>query len=77
MAVIFLAAAPILGIGLYFIMTHAHPVFEKVFKTYDKLNNVVQENLHGIRVVKSYVREDHEIEKFPHRFITILHLQKN
>ena len=38
--------------------------FEKVFKTYDKLNNVVQENLHGIRVVKSYVREDHEIEKF-------------
>ena len=64
MAVIFLAAAPILGIGLYFIMTHAHPVFEKVFKTYDKLNNVVQENLHGIRVVKSYVRENHEIEKF-------------
>lgn len=64
MAVIFLAAAPILGVGLYLIMTHAHPVFEKVFKTYDKLNNVVQENLHGIRVVKSYVREDHEIEKF-------------
>lgn len=64
MAVIFLAAAPILGIGLYLIMTHAHPIFEKVFKTYDKLNNVVQENLHGIRVVKSYVREDHEIEKF-------------
>ncbi len=68
MAVIFLAAAPILGIGLYFIMTHAHPVFEKVFKTYDKLNNVVQENLHGIRVVKSYVREDHEIEKFEKNF---------
>mgnify|MGYP000215808872 CR=1 FL=1 len=64
MAVIFLAAAPILGIGLYFIMTHAHPVFEKVFKTYDKLNNVVQENLHGIRVVKSYVREEYEKEKF-------------
>ena len=64
MAVIFLAAAPILGIGLYFIMTHAHPVFEKVFKTYDKLNNVVQENLHGIRVVKSYVRGDYEVEKF-------------
>ena len=64
MAVIFLAAAPILGIGLYLIMTHAHPIFEKVFNTYDKLNNVVQENLHGIRVVKSYVREKHEIEKF-------------
>ena len=64
MAVIFLAAAPILGIGLYLIMTHAHPIFEKVFNTYDKLNNVVQENLHGIRVVKSYVREKYEIEKF-------------
>ena len=64
MAVIFLAAAPILGIGLYLIMTHTHPIFEKVFNTYDKLNNVVQENLHGIRVVKSYVREKYEIEKF-------------
>ena len=45
-------------------MTHAHPIFEKVFKKYDRLNNVVQENLHGIRVVKSFVREDHEIDKF-------------
>ena len=64
MALIFLAAVPILGIGLWLIMTKAHPIFEKVFRTYDKLNNVVQENLHGIRVVKSYVREEHEIEKF-------------
>lgn len=64
MALIFLGTAPVLGIGLYFIMTHAHPIFERVFRTYDKLNNVVQENLHGIRVVKSYVREEHEIEKF-------------
>lgn len=64
MALIFLGAAPVLGIGLWFIMSHAHPVFERVFRTYDKLNNVVQENLHGIRVVKSYVREEHEIEKF-------------
>ena len=42
----------------------AHPVFTRVFKIYDKLNNVVQENLHGIRVVKSFVREEHETEKF-------------
>lgn len=64
MSLIFLGTAPVLAVGLFFIMTHAHPIFERVFRTYDKLNNVVQENLHGIRVVKSYVREEHEIEKF-------------
>lgn len=64
LALVFLAAVPILAVGLYLIMTHAHPIFERVFKTYDKLNNVVQENLHGIRVVKAFVKEDHEIEKF-------------
>lgn len=64
MALIFLGAVPVLGVGLWLIMTKAHPIFERVFSTYDKLNNVVQENLHGIRVVKSYVREEHEIEKF-------------
>ena len=63
-ALLFLAMIPVLGIGLYFIMGGAHPIFERVFKTYDKLNNVVQENLRGIRVVKAYVREDHEVEKF-------------
>lgn len=63
-SLIFLCAIPILGVGLFFIMTHAHPLFEKVFKTYDKLNSVVQENLRGIRVVKSYVREDFEKDKF-------------
>lgn len=61
---IFLAAIPILGVGLYVIMRHAHPIFEKVFRIYDKLNLVVQENLRGIRVVKSYVREDYEEKKF-------------
>ena len=61
---IFLGAIPILGVGLYLIMTRAHPIFERVFKIYDKLNLVVQENLRGIRVVKSYVREDHEEKKF-------------
>ncbi len=63
-AIIFLGIVPFLGIGLYLVLVNAFPVFERVFKTYDKLNNVVQENLHGIRVVKSYVREDYEINKF-------------
>lgn len=63
-AIIYLCAIPVLGIGLYLIMSNAHPIFKRVFKKYDKLNAIVQENLYGIRVVKSYVREDHEIEKF-------------
>ena len=64
LALIFLVVIPILALGLYLIMTNAHPIFERVFKKYDWLNNVVQENLLGIRVVKSFVREDHEKEKF-------------
>lgn len=63
-SLIFMAVIPILGVGLYLIIKHVHPVFERVFKTYDRLNGVVQENLSGIRVVKNFVREDHEIEKF-------------
>lgn len=63
-SLIFIAIIPILALGLFFIMTHAHPIFMRVFKRYDKLNEVVQENLHGIRVVKSFIREDHEVEKF-------------
>lgn len=61
---IFLIAVPILGIGLYFIVSRSHPYFEKVFHIYDELNSVVQENLTGIRVVKSFVRENFEIKKF-------------
>lgn len=64
LATIYLWVIPILGVALAFIMTHVHPIFVRVFKTYDKLNNVVQENVHGIRVVKSFVREDFEEEKF-------------
>lgn len=64
LALIFLVVIPLLAAGLYVIMTHAHPIFERVFRTYDRLNNVVQENLRGIRVVKSYVRESYETEKF-------------
>lgn len=64
LALIFLGTVPVLGGGLYLVISHVHPIFERVFKTYDKLNKVVQENLRGIRVVKSYVREEHEEEKF-------------
>lgn len=64
LSMIFLGAIPVLGIGLFLIIKNAHPIFRKVFKTYDKLNNVVQENLRGIRVVKAFVREDYEIKKF-------------
>ncbi len=64
MALIFLVVVPILAIGILAIMKMAHPLFERVFKKYDWLNNVVQENLLGIRVVKSFVREEHEKEKF-------------
>ena len=64
LSLIFLAAIPVLGTGLLLIMSRVHPVFVRVFETYDKLNNVVQENLHGIRVVKSYTREDYEEKKF-------------
>lgn len=64
LALIFLAVIPILAIGLFIITTKAHPIFKKVFKTYDNLNSVVEENLHGIRVVKSFIREDYETAKF-------------
>lgn len=63
-SVIFLVIIPVLGFGLFFIAAYVHPIFERVFKTYDKLNGVVQENLHGIRVVKSFTREEHEETKF-------------
>ncbi len=63
-SLIFLCVIPFLAAGLSFIISRAHPIFKRVFKTYDKLNNVVNENLHGIRVVKSFVREDKEEEKF-------------
>ena len=64
LALIFVAAVPFLLGGLLLIVTHAHPIFRRVFKTYDKLNRVVQENLRGIRVVKSFVREEEEMGKF-------------
>lgn len=70
-SIIFLVASIILLIGLYFIIKSVFPIFQKIYKTYDKLNGVVQENLHGIRVVKSYTRENLEEEKFKKVSLTI------
>lgn len=64
LATIILCLIPPLAIGFFIITKFAFPTFEKVFKTYDELNNVVQENVKGIRVVKSFVNEEHEIQKF-------------
>ena len=64
MSLIFFGVIPILGLGLFIIMTSVHPIFDRVFKNYDKLNNVVQENLYGVRVVKSFNRQKYETEKF-------------
>lgn len=64
LATIFVAVIPFLAIVLFAIVKAAFPKFERVFKTYDKLNGVVEENLRGIRVVKSFVREEHEKSKF-------------
>ena len=64
LSLIFLCVLPLLALGLALIVRNAHPIFERVFKTYDVLNRVVSENLHGIRVVKAFVREKHETEKF-------------
>ena len=60
----FLIAIPLLVISVAFLMLKTHKVFDKMFKSYDKLNNTVQEDLHGIRVVKAFVREEYEERKF-------------
>lgn len=64
MALIFLVVAPFLGFGLFFVIHKVMPLFKRVFKKYDNLNSYIQENIKGVRVVKSYVREDFEKEKF-------------
>ena len=63
-SLVFLAAIPILAIALYLIIRAVNPIFKRVFETYDELNNVVQENVKGMRVVKSFNQEDHETKKF-------------
>ena len=64
LTLIFAVVIPFLGVSLYIIMTKAHPNFMKMFKKYDLVNQVVQENLTAIRTVKSFVREDYETQKF-------------
>ena len=63
LSLIFLGLIPVVGITLYIIISKAHPIFERVFKKYDILNNVVEENTSGIRVVKSYLLEENEKKK--------------
>ena len=64
MAAIFFLVIPVLGSGLFLIIKKTMPLFRKVFKKYDALNSSIQENIKGIRVVKSFVREDYESKKF-------------
>ena len=64
MAYIFVVVVPLLGGGLYWMIKKAMPLFRKVFVKYDNLNNSIQENIKGMRVVKSFVREDYEKKKF-------------
>ncbi|MCC8125827.1 MAG: ABC transporter ATP-binding protein/permease [Clostridiales bacterium] len=73
MALIFLALLPILGIVLFGISMYVHPIFRRIFRKYDDLNNSVQENVAAIRVVKSFVREDYEKEKFGHAAQEVCH----
>ena len=65
MALIFLVVIPILGIGLFAVIHKVGPLFKRVFRKYDALNNSIQENVKGMRVVKSFVREAYEKEKIP------------
>jgi ATP-binding cassette subfamily B protein len=64
LALIFVVVIPMLGIGLFFIIRAAFPIFRRVFRKYDALNSSIQENVQGIRVVKSFVREAYEKQKF-------------
>lgn len=64
LSIVFLGSTVFLAVSLYLITTNVHPVFMKVFKKYDALNASVQENINAVRVVKAYVREDYEINKF-------------
>ena len=64
LCIVYCVVLPLLACGLLVLIRMVHKIFTRVFKTYDQLNNVVQENVHGIRVVKSFVREDLESRKF-------------
>ncbi len=77
LSVVFVIAIPALAIVLIFIIRSAHGYFTKLFKRYDHLNAVVQENLAGIRTVKAFVRESHEVDKFKENSKRILQLSKS
>ncbi|MCD7859189.1 MAG: ABC transporter ATP-binding protein/permease [Firmicutes bacterium] len=64
LCLVYCVVMPLLLFVLLFVASHVHPIFERVFRTYDRLNNVVQENVRGVRVVKSFVREEEEVKKF-------------
>lgn len=64
LTLIYVVFLPVLAFGLFLIVRKAMPLFRRIFKKYDALNNSVQENVSGIRVVKSFVREDYEQKKF-------------
>ena len=64
LSTVYMVAIPVLALSLICLVPAVFKIFDRVFKTYDRLNNVVQENVHGIRVVKSFVREEKETEKF-------------
>ena len=68
-SLVFLAVIPLMGILLLLIIRQINPIFKRVFHTYDNLNNVVQENIHGIRVVKSFKQEEKEFPKESIRFL--------
>ena len=74
LSLVYCVALPILVMALILLVPPVFRIFDRVFKTYDKLNNVVQENVHGIRVVKAFVREDKETEKFTETSGTIYRL---
>ena len=71
LSIIYCIVLPLLAFALFFLIKLVHPIFTRVFKSYDKLNNVVQENVRGIRVVKSFVREKEENKKFSEASDTI------
>ncbi len=64
LCLVYCIVLPLLAIALFALIKLVHKIFERVFKTFDRLNNTVQENIHGMRVVKAFVREDKEVEKF-------------
>lgn len=71
LSVVFIFAIPLLALAVFFIMTNAHPRFEKMLKRYDEMNGKVQENLVGIRVVKAFAREEYENKRFEENTLNV------